>query len=1148
MKRVLLPPDRDATFLHGVPEAASAAMAADFLLGPDIPPVAILLAEDSSRAEEWGEDVAAFLQATRPGVPLRLHIFEEPPGPDHPDAFERLCDRLAVLAALGNATQEAPTAKISEEPQSSAQPATTLPLLVAATPEALLAPCPTAGSYAENELTLRPGDRLPFQAFAEDLATRFDYSSEILCEAPGQFAVRGGLVDVYPVNGEFPARIDFFGDEVEEVRRFDPTTQRTTGPVSSLTIASANASEGNETEGAFFGHLVSPVAWVLREPEDLIVRFPSVFHFTERRKSAPASFLDGIERPGSEGDRYLGLAEIDSGRGLLTHACAREVRAETLDDLRNEDALDDLGLDRFENERSARATYLRAIRRRVKEGFQARVAAGVEVERARINETIADTPELADLEIDFIPIGLREGFQLSLEPGQTFLGRKTAPEEKGLLVASARQILGRTRSRRPGRSRRMVAQRPQVDQALDFSELVEGDFLVHLQHGVCRYQGIGPIQDEGRQEEAITVEFADGILLHVPLPESHLLSRYVGLSKVRPKLAKLGGKAWAKAKEAAERAAFDLAADLLRLQAARETASGFSHPPDDDWQKEFEDAFPFTETKDQLSSIAAVKEDMESSAPMDRLLCGDVGFGKTEVAIRAVFKAVTAGKQVAVLAPTTVLCQQHLNVFRERMVDFPISIDMLSRFRSPAEQRRTLRAVAEGAVDVLVGTHRILSKDVRFKDLGLLVVDEEQRFGVRHKERIKTMKTDVDVLTLSATPIPRTLYFAMVGARALSAIETAPVNRRPIRTEVMRHSPEVVSRAIENEHRRNGQIFYLHNRVKTIGAVARRLREQFPKLRIAVGHGQMEEDELEQIMTQFVAHEFDILVCTTIIESGIDIPNCNTIIIEGADRFGLSQLYQLRGRVGRFDRQAYAYLLLNAHQPIRDQARKRLSAIRQITRLGAGFRIALRDLELRGAGNLLGSEQSGHVAGIGFDLYCRLLKQSVSQLKGDEQALRSRASVRLDFTAGGPEDEPNRLNTNSPKETVITIGAYLPESYAAEPRLRVDFYRKLAQAMEPKEVRELADELKDRFGPPPPEVRALLLETEIRCLAETIGLDLLETNGDRLACRFAKYARKGKNGAFLEVAGRSPRLTAKKPLLKLKEIVKFLKLRSHGKK
>jgi transcription-repair coupling factor (superfamily II helicase) len=587
-------------------------------------------------------------------------------------------------------------------------------------------------------------------------------------------------------------------------------------------------------------------------------------------------------------------------------------------------------------------------------------------------------------------------------------------------------------------------------------------------------------------------------------------------------------------------AALDLAADLLRLQATRDTNLGHAFSQDEKWQKEFEDAFPFNETVDQLKAINQVKEDMEKEQPMDRLVCGDVGFGKTEVALRAAFKAVMDGKQVAFLAPTTILCQQHLNLFRQRMADYPMAIEMLSRFRTAGQQKKIIQATEYGSVDILIGTHRMFSPDIIFKDLGLLIIDEEQRFGVQHKESIKKLRANVDVLTLSATPIPRTLYFAMVGARALSTIETAPVNRRPIRTEVMKNSPEIIQQAVQLEVRRGGQVFYLHNRVKTIHSVKKKLETQFPKLSVGIGHGQMSEGELEQVMTDFVAHRFDILVCTTIIESGLDIPNCNTIIIEGADKFGLSQLYQLRGRVGRFDKQAYAYLLLNRHLTVSDQARKRLSAIRQINNFGAGFRIALRDLELRGAGNLLGSEQSGHVAGIGFELYCRLLRESVSRLKGEEISLRPSATVRIDFLTAGAPCEEDQVD-----DQLILLGAYFPDAYTAEPRIRIEAYRKLAQMREEKEINDYLGELNDRFGSPPPEVDALIQETRIRCLAEEAGFDLLEIKNNEIFCRLIQRGEGGTK-QYYRKGGKIPKLSAKDPLLKLKEVIRFLKIEIHG--
>ena len=505
--------------------------------------------------------------------------------------------------------------------------------------------------------------------------------------------------------------------------------------------------------------------------------------------------------------------------------------------------------------------------------------------------------------------------------------------------------------------------------------------------------------------------------------------------------------------------------------------------------------------------------------------------------MRAAFKAIMDGKQVALLAPTTILCQQHMQTFATRMENFPVTIEMLSRFRTAGQQKKIMNGLEAGSIDLVVGTHRMFSDDLKFKDLGLLIIDEEQRFGVEHKEKLKRIKANIDVLTLSATPIPRTLYFAMVGVRSFSTIETPPTNRRPIRTEVIRGSNEVLKKAIQLELRRGGQVFYLHNRVKTINSVARRIKELMPSLRIAIGHGQMTETELEQVMVEFIAGKYDLLLCTTIIESGLDIPNCNTIIIEEADKFGLSQLYQLRGRVGRFTRQAYAYLLVNPLLPIKEKARKRLSALRNTSSMGAGFKIALRDLELRGAGNLLGSEQSGHIAGVGFEMYCKLLRESVSRLKGEELALRPSTVVRLDFLH---TDESEAGDAD-----LQTMASCLPSTYMSEPRLRIEFYRKIASIMETREVVSLREELVDRFGHYPEAVEALLLESEIKCFAQQAGFDLVSNDGSELLLR--KVRKNSRDGVqYLRKMGKLPRLSSKEPLLKLKEIIRFLKIHNHG--
>ena len=537
---------------------------------------------------------------------------------------------------------------------------------------------------------------------------------------------------------------------------------------------------------------------------------------------------------------------------------------------------------------------------------------------------------------------------------------------------------------------------------------------------------------------------------------------------------------------------------------------------------------------------------------MDRLICGDVGFGKTEVAIRAAFKAVNAGKQVAILVPTTVLCQQHFNTFRERMADYPVTVEMVSRFRGSGQNSQVIQQAAAGQIDILIGTHRLLSGDVSFKDLGLLVIDEEQRFGVRHKERLKQMRLTVDILTLSATPIPRTLYMALVGAREMSVIETAPVDRLPVQTIVKGFDANLIKSAIRQEINRGGQIFYLHNRVGTIDRAVELIEQLIPDARIGVGHGQMDEGMLERVMSKFVAHKYDVLVCTTIIESGIDIPNCNTIIIENAERFGLAQLYQIRGRVGRHKRQAYAYLLTNERGKMMDEARKRLSAIRQYNKLGSGYRIAMRDLELRGAGNLLGSEQSGHIAGVGFDLYCQLLRQSVARLKGDKQARIIRAKVQFDCVIVGARSEKENQTRSAPghegfsaikmadlkEELVPSVQAFLPHSYISESRLRIDLYRRLATADTPENVRAIADEMKDRFGALPQPVKVLLHLTEVRTLAEQAGVDKVVAEGTRLKCRLAQA---GSKESFIMLGKRFPRLTGKDALSRVREVKAILK-------
>jgi len=679
-----------------------------------------------------------------------------------------------------------------------------------------------------------------------------------------------------------------------------------------------------------------------------------------------------------------------------------------------------------------------------------------------------------------------------------------------LVVLSGAELFGRYTAhgrRRLQRAEKLSRNRAQID----FSELNEGDLVVHLEHGVGRFLQLMRVPTQsGGMQEVLALEFANESKLYVPLEQAYLVSRYVGVGKKSPPLSSLADVRWARAKKNAAASIFDYAGKMLAVQAERETQLGHAFGSDTKWQSEFEHSFPYRETPDQLTAIAATKRDMEQPRSMDRLICGDVGFGKTEVAIRAAFKAVMEGKQVAVLAPTTVLAQQHFETFRQRMLDYPARIEMLSRFRSHAEQRKVLQLLREGGVDIVIGTHRLISGDVIFKDLGLVVIDEEQRFGVLHKEKFKELFKLVDVLTLSATPIPRTLYLSLVGVKDMSTIETAPLNRLPVETVVCGYDERIIRDAINRELERQGQVYFLHNRVQSIERMRDRISELCPQARVEFGHGQMDAEELESVMARFVAGKIDVLVCTTIIESGLDIPNANTIIIDRADRFGLADLYQLRGRVGRAEHKAYAYLLLPRELMTVGAARKRINAIKQYSSLGAGFRIAMRDLEIRGAGSILGTAQSGHIVAVGFDLYCQLLRQAVAQLKGEKSRARLDVEVRLDFVA-----------TNEPEFAQLgpeaRVPAFIPANYVADPALRIQAYRHLAEITTREQWDRLRKDWRDRFGKFPLAVDNLLALTEIKLAAAKAGVTRVEVREWKLMLT--------RRGDFILVGGKFPRIS-----------------------
>jgi transcription-repair coupling factor (superfamily II helicase) len=733
-----------------------------------------------------------------------------------------------------------------------------------------------------------------------------------------------------------------------------------------------------------------------------------------------------------------------------------------------------------------------------------------------------------------------------------------------LVILSAAELFGRfaVHPRRLLRLRRAERHRAQID----FSELAEGDLVVHLEHGIGRFLGLEKfpvgqahrlpqtdqasmtsgalaLQQQAQPQEVLVLEFADEAKLYVPLEQAYLVSRYVGAGKKSPPLSSLGDGKWARAKIKAAASIFDYAGKMLAVQAERQMRPGYAFGPDTKWQAEFERSFPFRETPDQLKAIIDTKIDMERPRPMDRLICGDVGFGKTEVAVRAAFKTVMDGKQVAVLAPTTVLAQQHFEVFRQRMREYPVRIEMLSRFRSHSEQKKVLQLLREGGVDIVIGTHRLISGDVVFKDLGLVVIDEEQRFGVLHKEKFKELFSLVDVLTLSATPIPRTLYLSLVGVKDMSTIETPPPNRLPVETVVSAYDERIIRTAIDRELERQGQVFFLHNRIASIERVLERIEHLCPQARVEIGHGQMNADELEAVMARFIAGKTDALVCTTIIESGLDIPNANTIIIDRADQFGLADLYQLRGRVGRAEHKAYAYLLLPRDMMTVGAARKRISAIKQYSSLGAGFRIAMRDLEIRGAGSILGTAQSGHIMTVGFDLYCQLLKQAVAQLKGQKPRLRLDVDVRLDFVvtneaefivpptarSGGLQSAEAFRKSPLPER----IPAFIPMAYVSDPAMRIRAYRETAEITSREQLDRLCRDWRDRFGPFPPAIDNLFALIEIKLAAAESGVSRVEVRERKVMLT--------RQGDFILVAGKFPRLVGSKIDRHLPEIVELIK-------
>ena len=1030
-----------------------------------------------------------------------------------------------------------PFENLSPHPDVQEQRATALWKLATGAVDILIAPVESAALklfdleyYAGLAVTLKRGEEVDIETLTAHLAS-VGYTQMDIVEMPGQFTRRGGILDVYSPEADRPVRIEFFGDEIETIRKFEPETQRsqsgldetellplTETPLTERLLAAVNArlsrqrveikngveNEEMAAEAAAAGGVSVFPGWeffaaVAGAEQSLLKLVPRSVLIVDE----PAMVRNQIDRWWNK----LEQRHERSGIGSLVRPediyLRPEVLRASLDahmglDLDQLGAVDVLEEDATlgEIELPTRPTLrfhgsIPALTEQLKNLMKAETRIVLAAPHQGDVERLATV--LRDYEIPY-RLGSR-----APRPGETLLDEGSylggdlrvptivrSPLAAGVVFGESNLIVFGANDLSDEAD---VAARPEPKRSKtaafvsDFRDLGIGDYVVHVEHGIAQYQGLKEIEQDGLAVEFMILEFAEGAKLYVPLTRLDLIQKYRSTDTgPAPVLNRLGTQQWTKTKARVRKAMQDMAAELLKLYAERHTAEGTAFSKDNEFQGEFEDAFDYSETDDQMAAIRAVKYDMEKPTPMDRLLCGDVGYGKTEVAMRAAFKAVQDGKQVAVLTPTTVLSFQHFETFKQRFAQFPIHVEMISRFRTAKEQKDIVERVATGKVDILIGTHRLLSKDIKFQDLGLLVVDEEQRFGVRHKERLKQLRKEIDVLAMSATPIPRTLHMSLVGLRDMSVIETPPKDRMAIQTVVAKFDEKIIRSAIEVELERSGQVFFVHNRVESIYEIALRIQELVPSARVAVAHGQMSEGELEKVMLAFMRHEFDVLVATTIIENGLDIPLANTILINRAERHGLSELYQLRGRVGRSNRRAYAYLLIPPENELTEIARRRLAALKEFSDLGAGFKIAALDLELRGAGNMLGGEQSGHIEAVGFELYTTMLEAAVKELKGESREERPATQLNLGITLR------------------------IDESYVPEENQRLRLYKKIAGTASETAIQELRSEMEDRYGALPDPTVYLLEAAELRLVCESMGVAQIDRKRGELQIRFTENA------------------------------------------
>ncbi len=1029
----------------------------------------------------WGSSVAASVAALqielkRPIVLVCGHLDEADDLADDLELFSGarpdVLPALELTATLGRMSEE----QVSNRLQLVARYAAGGQADLLVSPIHALMQCVPAKSELQHVIrVVKVGQELEPEKLIVWLSDH-GYNRLEQVEVPGDFAVRGGIIDVYlpgehPESGEqvgLAVRIDFFGDQVESIKIFDLDTLGSKATLQSVQIIDLKGQIDSGDTTHLFSYLKPETIIALWAPLEIAEQAKS---YLDRLPEVKGIYPLNAVLKNAERFTRVELSQFDQGTSTMPSLVAGKEVPHI--------ALPVRSLQKFETEAKKALAELAELAKT----HQIAVFCENDGEAGRFAELLdSDQPGLRQ-RIEMLVGYLHRGFvweaqnaehRTQNEEGAREFGSRTTAagfhhahatpvpehlEGRPIALLGHHEIFHRYEQRR--RVKKIIASRP-VDSFLD---LKTGDYVVHVAHGIARFMGMHQITKDGKVEEYLTLRFADNASLHVPAARINLIQKYVGGFQGHPQLSRLGSGAWEKQKAKVSEAVMDMAAELLEIQAAREAEQGTPYPPDTEWQREFEAEFPYEPTVDQVTAAEDIKQDMQKRRPMDRLLCGDVGYGKTEMAMRAAFKAMEYGKQVAVLVPTTVLAEQHFRSFKERMASYPFVVESISRFKTPKQQKETVQKLAKGEIDLLIGTHRLISKDVKFPDLGLVVIDEEQRFGVTHKERLKQMRKMVDVLTMSATPIPRTLHMSMVGLRDISSLTTAPQDRRSVVTEVMPFDRQRVKLAILRELQREGQVYFVHNRVHNILEMAEEIQQLVPDARILVGHGQMADGEMEDAMMKFIRHEADILVCTTIIESGLDIPNANTIIINNADRFGLSELHQLRGRVGRWKHRAYCYLLLPADRPVTPVAAKRLKAIEEYSHLGAGFKIAMRDLEIRGAGNILGPEQSGHIAAVGYEMYCQLLEEATRQMKNAPKEAKPESHVD------------------------IGISAYVPKTYIPGDRQRMDVYRRLTRCSSLEMLAGVEQDVQDAFGEPPRQAIILFALTELRLLAAIFGIE-----------------------------------------------------------